>query len=127
MDIYLDLAQEASQLSDCYSNVTQLITNELIRDYVPYSWTTLIQVKREYYTGLAHYHAASGILHKGTTKMTNATKEALINIHEKDGEAITLQTVEDKRMLGKLKINKYKLFNSGDIFWKRLKKETSFI
>lgn len=101
VDIYLDLAQEASHLSECYNNVNQLITNDLVRDYVPYSWTTLIQVKKEYYTGLAHYHAASGMLHKDTTKMTNSVREALLNIHEVQSEIISLQTAEDKRLLGK--------------------------
>lgn len=100
VDIYLDLAQEASQLSECYNTVNHLITSDLIHDYVPYSWTTLIQVKKEYYTGLAHYHAASGILHKNCSKLTNTTREALLNIHVGQGQSISLQTPEDRRLLG---------------------------
>lgn len=96
----MDLAQEASQLSECYNTVNQLITNELVRDYVPYSWTTLIHVKKEYYTGLAHFHAASGILHKDTNKLTNTTRDSLLNIHEGQADIISLQTTEDKRLLG---------------------------
>lgn len=85
--------------------MNQLIRNDLVHDYVPYSWTTLIQVKREYYTGLAHYHAASGILHKETTKLTNSMREALLNIHDLQGDIISLQNSEDKRLLGN--VNKY--------------------
>ncbi|XP_049826828.1 rhophilin-2-like isoform X2 [Aethina tumida] len=68
LDICLDLAQEASQLADCYSQVYQLISHESVHDYVPYSWISLIQVKREYYTGMAHFHSAQGVLHKDATK-----------------------------------------------------------
>lgn len=100
VDIYLDLAQEAAQLSECYNNVNKLITNDMVRDYVPYSWTTLIQVKKEYYTGLAHYHAASGILHKDVGKLTSVMREALLNIYEGQSEIISLQNAEDKRLLG---------------------------
>lgn len=82
--------------------MNQLITNDLVRDYVPYSWTTLIQVKKEYYTGLAHYHAASGILHKSSTKLTSTSRQALLNIHDLQGDFVSLQTSEEKRLLGKL-------------------------
>ncbi|KAJ8932227.1 hypothetical protein NQ314_014825 [Rhamnusium bicolor] len=88
IDICLDLAQEASHLADCYSHVNQLITNDLVRDYVPYSWNSLVQVKREYYTGMAHYQVASGVLHKEATEMSPTTKDTLLYLH---AEAVLAQ------------------------------------
>lgn len=81
VDICLDLAQEASQLAECYNQVLQLLNHETVHDYVPYSWISLVQVKKEYYTGMAHYHVACGVLHKEAAKMSQATKETLQFLH----------------------------------------------
>lgn len=81
VDICLDLAQEAAHLSECYHDVNTLLTSEAVHDYVPYSWVSLIQVKKEYYTGLAHYHVATGILHKEASKMSATTRDTLQFLH----------------------------------------------
>ncbi|RZC34132.1 BRO1 and/or PDZ domain containing protein, partial [Asbolus verrucosus] len=81
IDICLDLAQEAAHLAECYNQVNQTIMNEAVHDYVPYSWISLVQVKKEYYTGLAHYHVASGVLHREAAKMSAATKDTLQFLH----------------------------------------------
>lgn len=107
IDICLDLAQEAAQLSECYSNVHQLTLIEAVRDYVPYSWSSLVQVKREYYAGMAHYHAACGILHKEAENMSQTTKEALQFLHIKAAATqLDIQMPKDeteRRLLGKMK------------------------
>ncbi|CAH0550200.1 unnamed protein product [Brassicogethes aeneus] len=77
LDVCLDLAQEASQLADCYNAVHQLINHESVHDYVPYSWISLTQVKGEFYTGMAHHHVAMGVLHKDAIKILSSTKETL--------------------------------------------------
>ncbi|XP_023309743.1 rhophilin-2 isoform X2 [Anoplophora glabripennis] len=105
IDICLDLAQEASHLADCYSHVNELITLEAVRDYVPYSWSTLVQVKKEYYTGMAHYHVASGVLHKEASDMSTTTKETLMYLHaEPLGAQVDIGLPKDeseRRILGR--------------------------
>lgn len=105
IDISFDLAQEAAHLSQCYANVHQLITHETVRDYVPYSWISLIQVKREYFNGMAHYHAASGILHGEASHMSAATKDILRFLHvESTSTQLTIRMPKDdveRRLLGK--------------------------
>jgi len=81
IDVCFDLAQEAAQLSDCYSQVYDLVTQAEVRDYVPYSWVALIQVKREYFMGMAHFHVASGVLNPDAEQMSAATKEVLQFLH----------------------------------------------
>lgn len=81
MDICFDLAQEAAQLSQCYNQAYELINCATVRDYVPFSWTALVQVKGEYYTGMAHYHAACGILHNDADHMNAATRDTLQFLH----------------------------------------------
>ncbi|XP_044744645.1 rhophilin-2 isoform X1 [Coccinella septempunctata] len=81
VDICLDLAQEASQLSECYNHVHHLISHEAVHDYVPYSWISLVMVKREYYCAMAHFHVAMGVLHKDAIKLSAATRETLQFLH----------------------------------------------
>uniref|UniRef100_A0A8D1ZJN4 Rhophilin Rho GTPase binding protein 1 n=1 Tax=Sus scrofa TaxID=9823 RepID=A0A8D1ZJN4_PIG len=54
----LHLAQEAAQVAAEYRLVHQTMAQPPVRDYVPFSWTTLVLVKAEYFRALAHYQAA---------------------------------------------------------------------
>lgn len=105
IDIWLDLAQEAAQLSQCYAGVYQYIDHESVRDYVPYSWISLIQIKREYFNGMAHYHAATGVLHKEAAHMSPTTKDILQFLHsETSTTQLNIRIPKDdaeRRLLGK--------------------------
>ncbi|XP_069579219.1 rhophilin-1 [Brachyistius frenatus] len=54
----LRLAQEAARVSDVYLLVQQTMTQPLMKDYVPFSWASMVQVKSEHFRALAHYYAA---------------------------------------------------------------------
>ncbi|KAL1022725.1 hypothetical protein UPYG_G00031520 [Umbra pygmaea] len=54
----LHLAQEAARVSDVYSLVLQTMSQPLMKEYVPFSWTSMVQVKSEHFRALSHYHAA---------------------------------------------------------------------
>lgn len=105
IDICLDLAQEAAELAECYGHVHDLISHEAVHDYVPYSWISLTQVKREFYTGQAHCHAATGILHPESSHMSPTTKEVLQFLHTQSDstqlEINTPQEEHERRTLGR--------------------------
>ncbi|CAJ1059432.1 rhophilin-1 [Xyrichtys novacula] len=54
----LSLAQEAARVSDVYLLVHQTMTQPLMKDYVPFSWASMVQVKSEHFRALSHYYAA---------------------------------------------------------------------
>ncbi|KAA8589346.1 hypothetical protein FQN60_012711 [Etheostoma spectabile] len=54
----LRLAQEAARVSDVYMLVQQTMTQPLMKDYVPFSWASMVQVKSEHFRALSHYYAA---------------------------------------------------------------------
>ncbi|XP_042273520.1 rhophilin-1 [Thunnus maccoyii] len=54
----LRLAQEAARVSDVYLLVQQTMTQPLMKDYVPFSWASMVQVKSEHFRALSHYYAA---------------------------------------------------------------------
>lgn len=53
-----------------YDDTQILMASEPLKDYIPYSWLSMTQVKSQYYMAVAHDHMASAILdHKGTAKL----------------------------------------------------------
>ncbi|KAM7409358.1 hypothetical protein PAMA_001031 [Pampus argenteus] len=54
----LRLAQEAARVSDVYLLVQQTMMQPLMKDYVPFSWASMVQVKSEHFRALSHYYAA---------------------------------------------------------------------
>uniref|UniRef100_A0A671URX8 Rhophilin Rho GTPase binding protein 1 n=1 Tax=Sparus aurata TaxID=8175 RepID=A0A671URX8_SPAAU len=49
----LHLAQEAARVSE-----HQTMTQPLMKDYVPFSWASMVQVKSEHFRALSHYYTA---------------------------------------------------------------------
>lgn len=57
----LRLAQEAARVSDVYLLVQQSMMQPLMKDYVPFSWASMVQVKSEHFRALSHYYAAAAL------------------------------------------------------------------
>ena len=65
----------------------KVISQPPVKDYVPFSWASLVHVKKEHYRALAHYYVAVGILdHKG--EFGNKTLETLQFLHEEDEDKV---------------------------------------
>ncbi|KAM7075237.1 rhophilin-1 isoform 1-T1 [Molossus nigricans] len=57
----LRLAQEAAQVAAEYELAHRAMAQPPVRDYVPFAWTTLVNVKAEHFRALAHYHVATAL------------------------------------------------------------------
>ncbi|XP_046667846.1 LOW QUALITY PROTEIN: rhophilin-2-B [Homalodisca vitripennis] len=106
VDISLDLAQEAAQVSEVYCSVQTLISVSAVRDYVPYSWLSLVQVKREHYAALAHHHSAEGLLARDLDSLSARTKQALQLLHRDTDPRTQLDISEphddhERKLLGR--------------------------
>ncbi|XP_065569977.1 rhophilin-2-B-like [Artemia franciscana] len=55
-------AQEAAEVSDSYDRVSQAFDVDLIKEYVPAPWLTLVRVKSEHYRALAHSQTGKTLL-----------------------------------------------------------------
>ncbi|XP_065200233.1 rhophilin-2 isoform X2 [Planococcus citri] len=113
VDISLDLAQEAAQVADVYSLVYNLISVPAVRDYVPYSWIALTQVKREHYAAIAHYHSAVGMLVKSLEEFSCHTKRMLQLMHTTPLNEIYSSsfTDEQRKQLGRAHFKSALLFH----------------
>uniref|UniRef100_A0A096MH71 Rhophilin Rho GTPase binding protein 1 n=1 Tax=Poecilia formosa TaxID=48698 RepID=A0A096MH71_POEFO len=105
----LQLAQEAAQVSDVYSLVHQTMTQPLMKDYVPFSWASMVQVKSEHFRALSHYYAAAALCdHTVSFDGEECDKESdkaflkfYVNIASGQTLSQILQDPEKRRKLGK--------------------------
>ncbi|KAL7985692.1 hypothetical protein Chor_010631, partial [Crotalus horridus] len=108
----LQLAQEASRVEEVYSLVHQTMDQPQVKDYVPFSWTSMVHVKAEHFKALSHYYAAVALCD------CPASSEVAFPEHEKaflqfhvstpEGPApsLLLQDQEARRRLGKAHLKK---------------------
>lgn len=83
----LELSQEAAHVSEVYSKVHNAISHPPVKDYVPYSWVCLTQVKTEHYKALSHYYVAVGLLdHPDDEDLDKKTRETMQFLHDIRGD-----------------------------------------
>jgi len=108
LGICLELGQEAAHVSDVYEKVFEAISHPPVKDYVPFSWVSLAQVKREHYKALSHFYTALGLLdHEG--ELERKAHETLQFLHDmrpdKAGQKAVRPAVPESRaqrlLLGK--------------------------
>lgn len=101
IDQCLELGQEAAHVGEVYDKVYHAISQQQVKDYVPFSWVSLIQVKREHYRALAHYYVAVGLL-SHTGSLDQRTRETLMFLHDtKESKLKVPESDAEKKYLGK--------------------------
>uniref|UniRef100_A0A8D0GG23 Rhophilin Rho GTPase binding protein 1 n=1 Tax=Sphenodon punctatus TaxID=8508 RepID=A0A8D0GG23_SPHPU len=122
----LQMAQEAARV-EVYALVHQTMTQPHMKDYVPFSWATMVHVKSEHFKALSHYYAATALCdcpreYPQTYLLSYpegaAVSEADLPEHEKaflqfhtvmpEGPSLCqlLQDQEERRKLGKAHLRK---------------------
>ncbi|XP_064865258.1 rhophilin-1 [Oncorhynchus nerka] len=104
----LQVAKEAARVSDVYSLVLQTMSQTLVKDYVPFSWASMVQVKAEHFRALSHYNAAVALCDHTQSIEEGGDEEsakALFQFHVSSPAGPPLSQVlrdpEDRRKLGK--------------------------
>ncbi|XP_042340090.1 rhophilin-1 isoform X3 [Plectropomus leopardus] len=105
----LRLAQEAARVSDVYLLVQQTMTQPLMKDYVPFSWASMVQVKSEHFRALSHYYAAVALCDhtlsaeegEGDEEAETAFLQFYVNVPAGPTLSQVLQDPEKRRKLGK--------------------------
>ncbi|XP_041100514.1 rhophilin-1 isoform X2 [Polyodon spathula] len=109
---HLQVAQEAARVADVYSLVYQTMTQPPVKDYVPFSWTTMVQVKSEHFKALSHYYAAVAFCDHDLLPVDDEgeSEKLLIQFHVGVLEGPALSTVlrdpEERRKLVKAHLKK---------------------
>ncbi|XP_071262718.1 rhophilin-1-like [Salvelinus alpinus] len=105
----LQVAQEAARVSDVYSLVLQTMSQPLVKDYVPFSWASMVQVKAEHFRALSHYYAAVALCDLTQSideeECDEEGEKALLQLHVSNPAGPPLSQVlrdpEERRKLGK--------------------------
>ncbi|XP_066533483.1 rhophilin-1 [Hoplias malabaricus] len=106
----LQAAQEAARVSDVYSLVLQAMSVPLLKDYVPFSWLSVVQVKTQHFRALAHYFTAtalcdcSDVLDKDMDDGSGL--KAIMQVHTRPPDRLCLQDPENRLRLGKAHLSK---------------------
>ncbi|CAJ0960180.1 unnamed protein product [Ranitomeya imitator] len=108
----LQMAQEAARVEDVYTLVYRTMMHPPVKDYVPFSWTTMVRVKAEHFKALSHYHTASALCDFSTAPGLELIEHEKIflqfHVSPVEGATISLllQDQEERRKLGKTHLKK---------------------
>ncbi|NXV09570.1 RHPN1 protein, partial [Cettia cetti] len=108
----LQLAQEAARVEEVYSLVHQTMSQPHVKDYVPFSWTTMVHVKSEHFKALSHYFAAIALCDCPAPSDAELPEQekAFLQFHvtmpEGPSLRVLLQDPEERRKLGKAHLKK---------------------
>ncbi|XP_034093204.1 rhophilin-1 [Gymnodraco acuticeps] len=105
----LHLAQEAARVSDVYLLVLQTMAQPLMKDYVPFSWASMVQVKSEHFRAVSHYYAAVALCdhtlsaeeEEGDEEAEKAFLQFYVNVPAGPPLSQVLRDPEKRRKLGK--------------------------
>ncbi|XP_077207459.1 rhophilin-1 [Paroedura picta] len=118
----LQLAQEAARVDEVYSLVYQTMTQPHVKDYVPFSWTTMVHVKAEHFKALSHYYAAIALCDCPPAPDVDLPdhEKAFLQLHvsmpEGPAPCQLLQDAEERRKLGKAHLKKA-IMRHEDALW----------
>ncbi|XP_053571397.1 rhophilin-1 [Bombina bombina] len=108
----LRMAQESAGVEDVYTLVYKSMTLPPVKDYVPFSWTTMVRVKAEHFKALSHYYAANALCDYSTVSEAEMIEheKSFLQFHVTAPEGSTvcflLQDQEERRKLGKAHLKK---------------------
>ncbi|XP_045191422.1 rhophilin-2-B-like [Mercenaria mercenaria] len=103
---YSYAAQEASMVSQMYRDTQQLMSTEQVKDYIPYSWLSMAQVKAEYYNALANHLISDALLDQPDSINADRVREMVQCLsNQEEGEddmpVKVPQTFEERKQLAK--------------------------
>ncbi|KAE8599844.1 hypothetical protein XENTR_v10017352 [Xenopus tropicalis] len=108
----LQAAQEAARVEEVYTLVYRTMTQPPVKDYIPFSWSTMVHVKAEHFRALSHYYAACALCDYSTASEAEVKtqEKAFSQFHvtapEGPSVGFVLQDPEERRKLGKAHLKK---------------------
>ncbi|XP_078526573.1 rhophilin-2 [Lissotriton helveticus] len=89
------IAQEAAKVSDVYTQIYTAMSQEPIKENIPYSWSIMAQVKAEHYKALTHYFVATIHIDHQLTLSDDEDKQekALSQLYDHMPEGLTPLTI----------------------------------
>ncbi|ELU08014.1 hypothetical protein CAPTEDRAFT_93887 [Capitella teleta] len=101
LEQHIITAQEAAMVAQLYSDVHRLMSTVPLKDYIPVSWTCMIQVKSLYFQAMAHVFLSEAILDQPDSANTQVLSECFPALHSLDSSSLKMpQTADERRSFG---------------------------
>ncbi|XP_038609764.1 rhophilin-2 [Tachyglossus aculeatus] len=106
------MAQEAAKVGEVYQQLHTAMSQEPIKENIPYSWATLTKVKSDHFKALAHYFAATILIDHQLTPNDDEDQQekCLSQLYDFMPEGMTplavLKNKEERKQLGKSHLRK---------------------
>ncbi|CAH1270501.1 RHPN2 [Branchiostoma lanceolatum] len=99
----LTVAQESAKVSEAYSMVHKAMNTPPVKDYVPFSWISMVLVKSEHFKAQSHYLAAVGFIDQKGDNDEDELEKLLSQVHLRDADSSSPLATdrEDRKQLGK--------------------------
>ncbi|XP_050528546.1 rhophilin-2-B [Daktulosphaira vitifoliae] len=125
-DLSMDLGQEAALVSEMYANIYSLMPLEGIGGYIPDTWVSLFQVKKEHYAALSYHYTGIGVweVPLNSTKHSSSNRRRSHNLDSKSSSSSPPTiTDENRKQLGKALLKLSVLFHEEALRIQRLCRE----
>ncbi|OXB67770.1 hypothetical protein ASZ78_010372 [Callipepla squamata] len=106
------MTQEVAKVGEVYMMVNTAMTQEPVRENIPYSWSKLVQIKSDHYRALAHYFLATILCDHELQSSDDEDQQekAFSQLYDSVPEGLMVRTVlKDKvqrKQLGKAHLRK---------------------
>ena len=108
MKNHITVAHEAAAVSLVYQDTHRLMTVAKVKDYVPFSWLSMVDVKMQYFRALSYYHTATAVLDQPDSGDLDTLRELFSDLHltlpgkrEQNAASTLPNTGEARRELGR--------------------------
>ncbi|XP_071786120.1 rhophilin-1-like [Asterias amurensis] len=99
-----EIAQEAAVVSDAYGKVHRLMMHPKVKDYIPYSWISMMLVKSQHFKASSHYYAAMGYTDTKSTYDQSTLERVFPSIYLESRALQVPRTQEERKRLSKAHI-----------------------
>ncbi|XP_015729424.1 rhophilin-2 [Coturnix japonica] len=106
------MTQEVAKVGEVYMMVNTAVTQEPVKENIPYSWSKLVQIKADHYRALAHYFLATILCdhEMQSSDDEDQQEKALSQLYDYVPEGVMILTIlKDKvqrKQLGKAHLRK---------------------
>ncbi|XP_022096108.1 rhophilin-1-like [Acanthaster planci] len=99
-----EVAQEAAVVSEAYSKVHQLMMHPKVKDYIPYSWISMVLVKSQHFKASSHYYAAMGYTDKESTYDQATLEQVFPTVYDEHRSLQVPRSQQERKRLSKAHI-----------------------
>ncbi|CAH1779021.1 unnamed protein product [Owenia fusiformis] len=103
---HLEVAHEAAMVSQMYEEAYKQMSQKPVKDYAPFPWTSMCQVKAQHFGAMSHYYAVTGLLDQKDSNDVHLLEKLFGKLHVEENENTSMLSrvpsdEDDKKQLAR--------------------------